>query len=89
MKKVGLLIPLLLGILTGCVTTSETKQYNFSFSSIGDGGIAYADHENGTYQDQTSITFSGEITDEKGVFEGYYLGDTLLCDQLDYELVLN
>ena len=89
MKKVGLLIPLLLGILTGCVTTSETKQYDFSFSSIGDGGIAYADHENGTYQDQTSITFSGETTDEKGVFEGYYLGDTLLCDQLDYEFVLN
>lgn len=37
MKKVGLLIPLLLGILTRCVTTSETKQYDFSFSSIGDG----------------------------------------------------
>ena len=89
MKKTGLIIPLLLGILTGCVTTSEIKQYDFSFSSIGEGGIAYADYENGIYKDQTLITFSGETTDENGVFEGYYLDDTLLSDQLDYEFVLS
>ena len=57
MKKTGFITPLLLGILTGCVTTSEIKQYDFSFSSIGEGGIAYADCENVIL---TSFSFNGK-----------------------------